>query len=50
MRIGAVAKAKRPERDLGLNLSGIALIIDPLDLDEMGSRLRALQERPAGCG
>jgi chaperone modulatory protein CbpM len=40
-----VAKAKRLERDLGLNLPGIALALDLLDqLDEMRVRLRSLQE------
>jgi chaperone modulatory protein CbpM len=46
-----VAKAKRLERDLGLNLPGIALVLDLLDrLDAMHARLRALQEPrgPAG--
>jgi chaperone modulatory protein CbpM len=41
-----VAKAKRLERDLGLNLPGIALALDLLDqLDEMRARLRSVQER-----
>jgi len=41
-----VAKAKRLERDLGLNLPGIALVLDLLDqLDAMHARLRAFQER-----
>jgi chaperone modulatory protein CbpM len=46
-----VAKAKRLERDLGLNLPGIALALDLLDrLDAMHARLRPLQEpdEPAG--
>jgi chaperone modulatory protein CbpM len=43
-----VAKAKRMERDLGLNLPGLALALDLLDqLDEMRARLRSLQERRA---
>ncbi len=43
-----VAKAKRLERDLGLNLPGIALALDLLDeLDAMHARLRSLQD-PAG--
>jgi chaperone modulatory protein CbpM len=43
-----VAKARRLERDLGLNLPGIALTLDLLDwLDELHARLRSLQE-PAG--
>jgi chaperone modulatory protein CbpM len=38
-----VAKAKRLERDLGLNLPGVALALDLLDqLDEMRSHLRAI--------
>jgi chaperone modulatory protein CbpM len=44
LSIVRVAKAKRLERDLGLNLPGIALALDLLDeLDEMRSHLRALQ-------
>jgi chaperone modulatory protein CbpM len=43
-----VAKAKRLERDLGLNLPGIALALNLLDeLDAMHARLRSLQE-PGG--
>jgi chaperone modulatory protein CbpM len=43
-----VAKAKRLERDLGLNLPGIALALDLLDrLEELRARLRSLHE-PAG--
>jgi chaperone modulatory protein CbpM len=38
-----VAKAKRLERDLGLNLPGIALALDLLEqIDEMRARLRSL--------
>jgi chaperone modulatory protein CbpM len=41
-----VAKARRLERDLGLNLPGIALALDLLDrLDALHARLRALEER-----
>jgi chaperone modulatory protein CbpM len=50
LSIVRVAKAKRLERDLGLNLPGIALALDLLDqLDEIRSHLRALQgtTRPA---
>jgi chaperone modulatory protein CbpM len=44
-----VAKAKRLERDLGLNLPGIALVLDLLDqLDEMRSHLRASRGWPDG--
>jgi chaperone modulatory protein CbpM len=40
-----VAKARRLERDLGLNLPGIALVLDLLDeLDAMHARLRSLTE------
>jgi chaperone modulatory protein CbpM len=43
-----VAKAKRLERDLGLNLPGIALALDLLDrLEAMQARMRSLQERDA---
>jgi chaperone modulatory protein CbpM len=43
-----VAKARRLERDLGLNLPGVALVLDLLDeLDALHARLRALQERDA---
>jgi chaperone modulatory protein CbpM len=43
-----VAKAKRLERDLGLNLPGIALALDLLDqLDATRAELRRLQERAA---
>ena len=42
-----VAKAKRLERDLGLNLPGIALALDLLDqLDALRAQVRSLQERP----
>jgi chaperone modulatory protein CbpM len=42
-----VAKAKRLERDLGLNLPGIALVLDLLDqLDDMRTRVRLLQRQP----
>jgi len=41
-----VAKARRLERDLGLNLPGIALALDLLDrLDAMHARLRSLEAR-----
>jgi chaperone modulatory protein CbpM len=41
-----VAKARRLERDLGLNLPGIALALELLDqLEELRGRLRSLQER-----
>jgi chaperone modulatory protein CbpM len=41
-----VAKARRLERDLGLNLPGLALALDLLDqLDAMRARLKALEER-----
>ena len=40
-----VAKARRLECDLGLNLPGIALALELLDrLDAMHARLRSLQE------
>jgi chaperone modulatory protein CbpM len=43
-----VAKAKRLERDLGLNLPGIALVLDLLDqLDATRAELRRLQEGAA---
>ena len=43
-----VAKAKRLERDLGLNLPGIALALDLLDrLDAVRAQLQSLQARPA---
>jgi chaperone modulatory protein CbpM len=46
-----VAKAKRLERDLGLNLPGIALALDLLDrLDAMQARLRSLQDRGTSTG
>ena len=47
LSIVRVAKAKRLERDLGLNLPGIALALDLLDqLDAMRAQIRALQEQP----
>jgi chaperone modulatory protein CbpM len=40
-----VAKAKRLERDLGLNLPGIALALDLLDqIDEMRAQMRSVRE------
>jgi len=46
-----VAKARRLERDLGLNLPGIALALDLLDrLDALHARLRSLQERRGSTG
>jgi chaperone modulatory protein CbpM len=46
-----VAKAKRLERDLGLNLPGIALVLDLLDqLDAMHARLRSLQAEGRSSG
>jgi chaperone modulatory protein CbpM len=51
LSIVRVAKAKRLERDLGLNLPGVALALDLLDqLDEMRSHLRALQGAPQPVG
>jgi chaperone modulatory protein CbpM len=50
LSVVCVAKATRLERDLGLNLPGIALAPELLDqLDEMRPHLRALQgaTRPA---
>jgi chaperone modulatory protein CbpM len=42
-----VAKAKRLERDLGLNLPGIALALDLLDqLNAMRAQMQALREQP----
>lgn len=52
LSIVRVAKARRLERDLGLNLPGVALALDLLDqLDEMRSHLRALQRaaQPVGA-
>jgi chaperone modulatory protein CbpM len=41
-----VAKAKRLERDLGLNLPGIALVLDLLDeLDDMRAHVRLLRKQ-----
>ncbi len=46
-----VAKARRLERDLDLNLPGIALALDLLDrLDAMHARLTSLQERGGSGG
>jgi chaperone modulatory protein CbpM len=43
-----VAKARRLERDLGLNLPGVALALDLIDqLDELRARLRSLQDSSA---
>ena len=41
-----VARAKRLERDLGLNLPGVALALDLLEqIDDLRSRLKALERR-----
>ena len=44
-----VAKAKRLERDLGLNAAGIALVLDLLSqVEDLRTRLRVLQELNEG--
>jgi chaperone modulatory protein CbpM len=45
-----VAKAKRLERDLGLNAAGIALVLDLLSqVEDLRARLRVLEDSKRGA-
>ena len=51
LTIVRVAKAKRLERDLALNLAGVALVLDLLDeIDDLRAKLKSAQEKPSELG
>ncbi len=46
-----IARAKRLERDLGLNVPGVALVLELLnEIDRLECQLKALQQGEAGDG